>query len=330
MTNSILPHFNGQNNVPTTLRQLPHWILWRLVERDGRPTKMPFTYAGTPASVSDPNTWTDFQTALNAYRRGGFDGIGFVLTWDQYIVCVDLDHAKNGTGWKPEAMEIVRLLNTYTEVSPSGEGLHVWALGKLPNGRRRNGNVEMYDSGRFITVTGKHMAITPTELQERTAELAELHQRVFGDISVPAKCQELSVCNTDNLLDLDDQELLERAFNANNGEKLRALWHGDTSGYQSQSEADLALCRLLAFWCGNDPARIERMFSQSALGQREKWRTRPDYRERTIELALRSLHEAYSNPKKSLYGAARGLKCDFEEMPPTPYYRHQTNAVRAF
>jgi putative DNA primase/helicase len=318
MTNSILTHFDGQiNKIPTTLCQLPHWVLWRLVEREGKPTKVPFTPAGTPASVSDPNTWTDFETALEAYQQGGFDGIGFVLTWDQYIVCVDLDHAKNGTGWKSEAMEIVNALNSYTEVSPSGEGLHVWALGKLPNGRRRNGNVEMYDSGRFITLTGKHLEGTPLDLQERTNELNQLYQQVFGDISVPAKCQELSVCNTNNLL--DDQELLERAFNATNGEKLRALWNGDTSGYQSQSEADLALCRLLAFWCGNDPARIERLFSQSALGQREKWRTRPDYRQRTIGIALRSLHEAYSpKSEKSLYEPSRGLKRDFEEMPPTP------------
>jgi len=280
--------------IPQQLRNLQQWVCWRLVEREGKPTKMPYTPAGTPASVSDPNTWTDFETALNAYKRGGFNGIGFVLTQDGGIVCVDLDHAKNGTGWKPEAMEIVRLLNSYTEVSPSGDGLHIWCLGKLPNGRRRKNGVEMYDSGRFITVTGQRLEGTPLDLQDRSNELVELYQQVFGDISAHDKCQELSVCNTDNLLELDDQELLERAFNANNGEKLRALWYGDTSGYQSQSEADLALCRLLAFWTGGDAERIERLFSQSALGQREKWRTRGDYRQRTIAEAIGSLHETYN------------------------------------
>jgi hypothetical protein len=123
----------------------------------------------------------------------------------------------------------------------------------LPEGRRRRNGVEIYDSKRFVTVTGKHLPFTPTDLQERTHELNQLYRQVFGDISVPAKCQELSVCNTDNLLELDDQELLEKAMNAENGAKFRALWNGDTSGYDSQSEADLALCRLLAFWCGNDP-----------------------------------------------------------------------------
>jgi|GEM_PF-3329820 hypothetical protein len=281
-------------NIPQTLQDRQQWVLWRLVERDGKPTKMPFSPEGKPASVADPNTWTDFQTALEAYHRGGFDGIGFVLTADAGIVCVDLDHARNCTDWTPEAMEMVRLMNSYTEVSPSGQGLHIWCYGHLPAGRRRKNGVEMYDSGRFITVTGDHLPITPTDLQERTAELMELHRQVFGDISVPAKCRELSVCNTDSLMELDDQELLEKAMNAENGAKFRALWRGDTTGYHSQSEADLALCRLLAFWTGGDAERIERLFSQSALGQREKWQTRADYRQRTIAEAIGSLRETYN------------------------------------
>ena len=281
-------------NIPQTLQDRQQWVLWRLVERDGKPTKMPFSPEGKPASVADPNTWTDFQTALEAYHRGGFDGIGFVLTADAGIVCVDLDHARNCTDWTPEAMEMVRLMNSYTEVSPSGQGLHIWCYGHLPAGRRRKNGVEMYDSGRFITVTGDHLPITPTDLQECTAELMELHRQVFGDISVPAKCRELSVCNTDSLMELDDQELLEKAMNAENGAKFRALWRGDTTGYHSQSEADLALCRLLAFWTGGDAERIERLFSQSALGQREKWQTRADYRQRTIAEAIGSLRETYN------------------------------------
>jgi hypothetical protein len=281
--------------IPQQLRDLQQWVCWRLMDRDGKLAKVPFTPEGTPASVADPNTWTDFETALEAYRRGGFSGIGFVLTREAGIVCVDIDDARilDGwnpeTKWKPEAMKIVLKLDSYTEISPSRKGLHIWCYGHLPAGRRRKNGVEMYDSGRFITVTGKHLLSTPTKLHERTAELAELHRRLFGEEETTTAHKEVAYVD-----DLTDAELLERAFNANNGEKLRALWNGDTSGYDSQSEADLALCRLLAFWCGNDPARIERLFSQSALGQREKWRTRPDYRERTIRMALQSLRETYN------------------------------------
>jgi putative DNA primase/helicase len=274
------------DTIPATLRHLPQWVLWRLVEREGKPTKVPFTPAGTPASVSDPNTWTDFQTALQAYEQGRFDGIGFVLTPEAGIVCVDIDHANNGTDWTPEAMEMVGALNSYTEVSPSGHGLHIWCYGHLPAGRRRKNGVEMYDSGRFLTVTGDHLPDTPADLQERTQQLADLHRRVFAE---PAHTLMVTAP-----VDLSDEVLIQRAMGAKDGAKFRALWNGDTTGYPSQSEADLALCRLLAFWCGNDPARIERLFSQSALGQREKWQTRADYRHETIQTALQSLRETYT------------------------------------
>jgi putative DNA primase/helicase len=235
--------------------------------------------------VSDPNTWTDFQTALQAYEQGRFDGIGFVLTPEAGIVCVDIDHAKNGTDWTPEAMAMVGALNSYTEVSPSGKGLHIWCYGHLPAGRRRKNGVEMYDSGRFITVTGDHLPNTPGDLQERTAELAELHRRIFGETT------SLKVTAS---VDLSDAELIQRAMDAKDGAKFRALWNGDTTGYPSESEAVLALCRIFAFWTGGDAERIERLVSQSALGQREKWRTRADYRQRTIQKALQSLRETYN------------------------------------
>jgi len=278
--------------IPSALRGRAQWVCWHLVERDGKPTKVPFSPEGTPASVSNPNTWTDFETALEAYKRGGFDGIGFVLTADAGIVCVDIDHARNGMDWTPEAMEIVRVLDSYTEVSPSGEGLHIWALGRLPEGRRRRNGVEMYSDGRFITVTGQHLPDTPADLQERTAELAELHRRIFGETTTTLKAIAPA--------DLSDAELLQRAMDAKDGVKFRSLWNGDTTGYPSQSEADLALCRLLAFWTGGDPERIERLFSLSALGQRNKWRTRADYRRETIETALQSLRETYSGRESNI------------------------------
>ena len=295
--------------IPSALRAHPQWVLWRVEQRDGKPTKVPYTAGGTRADVTNPNTWATFDTVLDAYRRGGFDGIGFVLTEEAGIVCVDLDHARNGEGWTPEAQEIMRLLNTYAEVSPSGEGLHLWALGRLPEGRRRRKGVEMYNSRRFITITGNHLAGTPTDLQERTAELANLHRRIFG---------ETTTLKVGDRVEISDAELLERAMNAKDGAKFHALWNGDTSGYRSQSEADLALCRLLAFWCGNDPARIERLFSQSALGQREKWRTRADYRERTIAEAIGSLRETYAGGNGNGHSTTRPP----DVVEPEKIYRH--------
>jgi primase-polymerase (primpol)-like protein len=85
---------------------------------------------------------------------------------------------------------------------------------------------------------------------------------------------------------LTDDEVLRRAMAAKNGDKFKRLWEGDTSGYSSDSEADLALCSLLSYWTGGDRQRVDRLMARGALGQREKWATRPDYRERTINKAL--------------------------------------------
>jgi putative DNA primase/helicase len=271
--------------IPEALRRVPQWVLWKYELRDGRITKVPYTVFGTRASVNDPDTWTDFETAWHTYTRGEYSGLGFVLTEEAGIVCVDLDHARDGDVWEPEALNIVRELNTYTEISPSGEGLHIWAFGSLPAGRRRRKEIEMYSDGRFITVTGYHFAGTPTDLQERTQQLGDLHRRIFGEPAHTLKVGTPVV--------LSDDELIEKAMNAENGAKFRALWNGDTTGYPSQSEADLAFCSLLAFWTDGDAERIERIFSRSALGQRDKWRTREDYRRRTIRVALQNLQDTY-------------------------------------
>jgi len=98
--------------------------------------------------------------------------------------------------------------------------------------------------------------------------------------------------------DLDDSEVLERAKAAANGEKFRRLWRGSTAGYPSQSEADMALCALLAFWTGGDATQMDRLFRESGL-LRPKWDEQhfadgATYGERTIERAIVGTDEYYS------------------------------------
>lgn len=141
--------------VPTDLKRLDRWVCWKAEARGGKLTKIPVDpKTGQNASATDPVTWASFLVALKARRTCG-GGIGFVL--GAGIVGVDLDHCRDAeTGViEPWAVEIIRKLNGYTELSPSGTGVHVIVRGKLPEGRRRKGNVEMYDSGRFFTVTGR-------------------------------------------------------------------------------------------------------------------------------------------------------------------------------
>ncbi len=175
--------------IPDALKAHPHWLVWRLETRGGRSTKIPYNAAtGHKASSTAPATWSPFEDAVAAYEQGGYSGIGWVFTEAAGIVGVDLDHVRDPeTGViAPWAAEIIKRLDSYTEVSPSGAGLHVFVKGTLPPGRRRKGQVEIYSTARYFTATGAHLPGTPTEIQSRQAELAAVHAEVFAE-HAPAK-----------------------------------------------------------------------------------------------------------------------------------------------
>jgi primase-polymerase (primpol)-like protein len=279
--------------LPVEIRESVRAVVWKREFRAGKATKVPYCphRPAIHAAVNDPASWGSFAVALATCLAGLADGPGIVL--GDGLVGVDLDHCRETrTGViEPAAVAIVRALDSYTEVSPSGTGLHVLARGILPPGRRRTGTVEMYSEGRYFTVTGEHVAGTPRVIHERAAALAELHRRLFGMSSRPAPRR-----IDPDPLHLDDGELLERAHAARNGAKFAALWRGDTSAYPSPSEADQALSNLLAFWTRGDAARIDRLFRRSGLF-RTKWDTRrgeETYGARTIATAIAGCVHAYS------------------------------------
>jgi primase-polymerase (primpol)-like protein len=143
----------------------------------------------------------------------------------------------------------------------------------------------MYDSCRYFSVTGWLVAGTPRTIEERTAALAVLHARLFP---APTASPRTTSARSSAAVG-DDATLLARAHGARNGSKFAALWRGDTAGYRSHSEADLALCALLAFWTGGDAARIDHLFRASGL-MRPKWdeaRGAHTYGAATIACALR-------------------------------------------
>lgn len=274
-------------NLPIEIRTSSRCVVWRLEHRAGRPTKVPYmaTAPCVRAAVDDPRTWAPFADAIWCVQNGHADGVGLVLGAGN---CgVDFDHVRDArTGVVADGvMQDVHALDSYTEVSPSGTGLHVLARGTLPPGRRRHGHIEMYDDKRFFTVTGRHVVGTPWTLEERTAALAVLHRRVF---STETSCIS-SARFVQPSADGDDARLVERAHAARNGQKFGRLWAGDSAGYASRSEADLALCNYLAFWTGHDRVRIDRLFRASGL-MRLKWddpRGDETYGSRTISRALR-------------------------------------------
>jgi putative DNA primase/helicase len=308
-TGDVNPH-----SIPDALKRVPNWVVWRYETREGKQTKVPKCPHAPErnASVSDPNTWADFRTALKASTR--CDGVGFVLTPEVGITAFDFDHCLREDGTcAPDVWELVRILDSYTEVTPSGRGLRVLCYGKLPDGRRRRGSLEMYCDSRFVTVTGRHMAGTPQTIEFRQAEIERVHRMVFGDENEkPAPAPAPAT-------DLTDSELLAKAMHAANGEKFKRLWEGDDTGYPSASEADCALMSMLLFWTAGDVARAERLFSSSPRGQREKWQRR-DYRRRTIEAAL--AHKTTFYEPHHRRNGQDGTDTDSVEPEPEKTYRH--------
>jgi hypothetical protein len=172
-----------EDTIPDTIREIEQWICWREKDRDGKTTKIPtkpYRTSGSPnAKTDDSSHWRDFDTALNYHRSGRIttSGVGFVFSTETEIVGVDLDSCRNlETGeFDDWAQDVIDRLDSFTEVSPSGTGAHILLKGKLPDGRNRRGDIEMYDEGRFFTVTGEHVDGTPLEIKRRQDSIVGVH-----------------------------------------------------------------------------------------------------------------------------------------------------------
>jgi primase-polymerase (primpol)-like protein len=261
------PDFNA---IPAGLRARDQWVLWKLEDRAGKQTKVPYyVRAGDdgaqvrPASTTDPATWSSFDKIRDDFGRFvRFDqvsGIGFVFVEGDGLVGIDVDHQRDPvTGrWEPGVLEKILSFNSYAELSQSGAGAHVILLGKKP-GTRCRGDVEIYDAGRFFVMTGRHIPQTPSDLQEAAAGTLEAQYRQIDPgrrtVEPPARSSPLPV-------GLEDAEVMRRAASALNGPKFTALNRaGDLAAYGGDhSAADLALCNLLVFWT-QDRDQIDRIF----------------------------------------------------------------------
>ena len=317
--------------VPDTLREREQWVCWRYEWQNDRDewTKVPVNVEkGWRASSTDPDTWTSFGAAVAYHERADTDtdGLGFMFDENGTVAGIDLDDCRDPDSGDLEAWanDLLDDVETFTEVSPSGTGLHLYGLGFVPDGGNRGdvpdapGHVEMYDSGRYFTVTGERVDGTPADVRQVNDGIDDVHAEyirdnepgggtakaadgagvITGTTDATAGVSVNTSGSTDGGSDLTDAELIERAKNAENGEKFRQLWNGNTIAYSSHSEADLALCGLLAFWTGGDRSRIDSLFRDSGL-YRSKWdedRGAKTYGERTIEKALSGTTEHYEPP----------------------------------
>lgn len=299
------------------MRDLKQWVTWRSEERDGKATKIPYSpRTGSRASSMDPATWAMFSEAVAAHRTAGdsseHSGIGFVFTAYDAYCGVDLDNCRDSESGElePWAREIADELDSYTEVSPSGTGLHIICRGELPPGRNRKGSVEAYQSGRYFTVTGRHLEGTPQTVEERTQELQAVARRVFGEPE-NGNGHVRTEQHRGSGSSLEDEKLIRRASEANDGGKFRELFSGGYSGHTSHSEAAAALLLKLAFWSGKNASQMERIFRRSGL-MYEKFDSRrggTTWGAQEIEKAIEKAGEVYTPPGARLtFGAGVGVR----------------------
>lgn len=288
------------NNIPDELKKLNNWCVWKFQERNGKKTKIPFNAeTGEFAKSNDKTTWSSYETAVNAE---GVDGIGFFfeppyLGIDIDDIDDDLHRYRHGDKLDNIVNEFNEAFKSYTEESPSGNGLHIIVKGKIPGNRRRKGNIEMYDSGRFFTMTGKRIGKYKevTETSERVFKT--IYDKYLPDNTVKYPTPDNYQQNIHNLSEID---VINEIYKSKQSKLFDDLMKGTYEPYyNSHSEADMALANILAFWCAKDYTQMDSIFRQSNL-YREKWdekRKNSTYGEQTLFKAINEANNIYT-PKE--------------------------------
>lgn len=318
------------------LKQLRQWVAWRLEwdAKQERKTKPPYNiHTNRHADKTNPADWASYDEVIDYAMRKGLiqskaGGVGFCFTEDTPYAGIDLDHVIHDGKLIPEAEEIVTLMDSYTEYSPSGDGLHIlFKLNQpLTSFMSRHkidfgvaSRFEIYDSAWYFTVSGKPygdvkpIAERTAQCRQICAKLSAQQQQQQAQKTTPNPDRKNTLAdwkyNPDNYRtdtpspvatkDLSDTQLWQRMFDSTRGTEIQALYNGDTSRHGNDpSSADLALCSYLNYWTEGDASRIDSMFRQSVL-MRKKWdephnSNGDTYGQITINRAINGEQPAYS------------------------------------
>jgi hypothetical protein len=266
------------HNIPAELQVLNQWVCWRLELTDtGKETKVPYdAKTGRMASHADPTTWSSFEQAVAVV--GNYSGIGFVFSYADPYCGIDLDvKPETDADTFARQKKIFKAMDSYSELSPSGLGLHIIVKAKVEHGRKREA-VEVYSNLRYFTFTG-NIFDGKSVINERQ-ELIDILWTQMG-----AASQNESIYAGKPTQSVEDDDLFTQICSAQNGDKFLRLWQGDKSDYDGDwSRADQALMNFLAYHSGHIPQMV-RMFRSSILGDREK-AMRDKYMEYTYKRAF--------------------------------------------
>lgn len=238
------------------MKKLNNWVLWKLEDKANdrgeiHKTKIPIQAVSKKNAMStEPNTWTDFQTAV---ANKGELGIGFVLPLDGSMTMIDLDHCiENGklSGFAKSIVE--RFRDTYMELSQSGTGIHIFVKGNVPTAVKK-AEIEIYSSKRYCAMTGN--SLRPIEVADYQEELSKLYAEHHKE-----EPKNTIVCKGESNLDVGD--ILELIRHSKNADKFNTYFNGLV---EKNSENTLALASILAFYCQNDRDKIEQIMRMSGL-----------------------------------------------------------------
>lgn len=258
---------NG-DSIPNELKRLKQWVTWRaeLDEVSKLYTKVLYQTNGiNRASSIDPKTWDTFDSVIDAYENGVGEGIGFVLTESDPYACIDIDGLEDINYLPVLAEEIVSL--SYSEISPSGEGLHVWVKFQHDSVKYKNKNTqlgyEIYSNKRFITFTGEAINDLPINEGEKINRFIE---KVFKrEERASTMCIENRQDGRGKAI-LPEDKIIKIAEKSKSGNRFKLFMYGGWENkYQSASDADMAFCNDLAFWTNCDYRMMDSIYRKSSI-----------------------------------------------------------------
>lgn len=317
------------------------WVTWKLQERKGKTTKIPFDLFGDMASSIDPKTWSTYDEVKNFS-----DNVGIMFGPSQTLLGIDIDKVLVDGKPPKEIKDFIILANTYTEVSPSGTGLHLFfeLTEPLELTASKHAPFEIYNKGRYFTVTEKIAGrprdvrtVTPKEALEILASIGypwgksdhipDAGKMVDNEVVNKKKemttdeqlalppVQKTAKVNTPSITmpagKLSDSEVLKKMFASNKGKKIKEIYDHDPKDKDADLSAlDLSLCSYLAFWTQKDQTQIERLWMGAPIGNRKKTQERADYRKLTIDAAIASCKDVYQTPTMKLQKQSAELDLD--------------------
>ena len=274
--------------LPEILKKEAGFILWRYEERKGKPTKVPYRINGAKADATSRSHFSSFDAVKCVFDKGGYNGIGIFV--EPKFSAIDIDGCVTDSRLTELAKDIINRMDSYTEYSPSGKGVRIFidttdaVFDKEKyyiNNRKIH--VEAYTENKYVSATGNAIC------EKSVRKCGDDFVKFLETYMVKPEPQKPKATPPGSFL--SDAAVIDLAMSAANSEKFRKLWNGDTARYASQSEADLALCSILAFYCGGDAEQIDRLMRMSDLC-RDKW-DGDDYSKRTIEKAVSGTTEFY-------------------------------------